>query len=164
MYGTNCPADIILFDLDGTLADCTHRLHHITPAKCLHVEGEVEHPKKNWKAFFFACGGDKPILHNVQIFRALAAQGYQMWITSGRSDEVRAITEMWLVEHDIPYDRLIMRKEGDFTEDDVLKVSWLRDGTIPGEQVLCAFDDRSKVVRAWRHAGIPCMQVAAGDF
>jgi hypothetical protein len=34
-----------LFDLDGTLADCTHRLHR----------------RKHWRAFFAACTADSPI-------------------------------------------------------------------------------------------------------
>ena len=34
------------------------------------------------------------------------------------------------------------------------------DGWDPG----MAFDDRSRVVKAWREAGIPCAQVAEGDF
>lgn len=36
----------VVFDLDGTLADGDHRLHHIT--------GET----KDWRAFFAACGDD----------------------------------------------------------------------------------------------------------
>jgi hypothetical protein len=34
-----------------------------------------------------------------------------------------------------------MRKEGDFTDDGLLKLSWLEDGTIPRERVLLALDD-----------------------
>ena len=29
---------------------------------------------------------------------------------------------------------------------------------------IIAFDDRDRVVAAWRSAGIPCLQVAPGDF
>ena len=35
-----------IFDLDGTLADCAHRLHHI------------QKEQKDWKAFFAAVGAD----------------------------------------------------------------------------------------------------------
>lgn len=145
--------DIILFDLDGTLADCTHRQHH------LRSEGQ-----KNWKQFFKECHLDTPIEHAIRVLHSLRANGYQIWITSGRSDEVRAETEEWLAAYDIDYDRLIMRRAGDHTDDGTLKPSWLENGTIPKDQVLCAFDDRNRVVKAWRATGIPCFQVAEGDF
>lgn len=32
------------------------------------------------------------------------------------------------------------------------------------ERVLCAYDDRDRVVVMWRAEGIPCFQVAPGDF
>jgi len=57
-----------------------------------------------------------------------------------------------------------MRSVGDHTDDGVLKPSWLSDGTIPRERVHLAIDDRNRVVKAWRDAGIPCLQIAEGDF
>lgn len=145
--------NIILFDLDGTLADCEHRIHHITK----------KHPK-DWKQFFADCYADKPIAHAIQVVNALAASGFIIYITSGRSDEVRDETEEWLAQHRVDYDRLIMRKAGDFTDDGILKPSWLEDGTIEKDRVLLAFDDRNRVVESWRNVGIPCFQVASGDF
>lgn len=89
-------------------------------------------------------------------------------IVSGRSDEVRAETEAWLFEQVFPGEACtfapIMRPAGDYVPDDQLKMRWLADGTIPRERVLCAYDDRDKVVAAWRAAGVPCFQVAPGDF
>lgn len=149
--------NIIVFDLDGTLANCEHRLAHI-----------LQKPK-DWTSFFAACIKDEPIDHMIRIFKAIGATAvshphYQRWIVSGRSDECREDTEKWLGRHVGSYDYLIMRKAGDHTDDDVLKISWLNDGTIPKERILCVFDDRARVVNAWRSEGIPCYQVAAGDF
>ena len=141
--------DIILFDLDGTLADCSHRLHHITTPEYVVGSGPIpEGTKKNWKAFFADCYADKPIEHAIQVANALAAHGFLIWITSGRSDEVRAETEEWLAQHRVDYHHLIMRKAGDHTDDGLLKPSWLEDGTIDKERVLLAFDDRNRVVEA----------------
>lgn len=144
--------DIVLFDLDGTLANGDHRVHHV-----------LKHPKY-WRTYFHHCDADKIIPHARVIFCAMIAAGFQVWIVSGRSDEVRDKTLQWLDENECLPHNLIMRKEGDCTGDDVLKVSWLKDGTIPKERVLCVFDDRARVVKAWRKAGIPCYQVAEGDF
>jgi phosphoglycolate phosphatase-like HAD superfamily hydrolase len=146
------PKRIILCDLDGTLADCQHRIHHI-----------MEKPK-DWNTFFAACGDDEPIQHVIDFVNSLDRNLVEVWITSGRSDECRAETEKWLAAFGVRYDRLIMRKAGDFTDDGILKPSWLTDGTIPPERVLLALDDRNRVVKAWRDAGIPCLQVAEGEF
>ena len=143
---------IILCDLDGTLADCTHRVHHI-----------LKKPK-DWKAFFADCSGDRPIDHIISLLGMLDREQVEVWITSGRSDECWSDTQIWLAAFGIRYDRLIMRRAGDFTDDGILKPSWLSDGTIPRERVLLALDDRNRVVKAWREAGIPCLQVAEGDF
>ena len=104
---------IILCDLDGTLADCQHRIHHI-----------MDKPK-DWKAFFAACDDDAPINHLIELLRTFDRDVVDIWITSGRSDECWALTVDWLSRHDVPYDRLIMRKSGDFTDDGILKP---RDG------------------------------------
>lgn len=143
---------IILCDLDGTLADCSHRIHHI------------QNQPKDWKQFFAACSGDRPIAHIIEFIDSIDRMKFEIWITSGRSDECWALTVEWLSKHGVIYDRLIMRKAGDHTDDGLLKPSWLTDGTIPRERVLLALDDRNRVVEAWRKAGIPCLQVAVGDF
>ena len=54
---------------------------------------------------------------------------------------------------------------GDYTADDVLKRQWL-DGMLAEDRdrLYCAFDDRDRVVKMWRNAGVTCLQVAAGEF
>ena len=48
-----------VFDIDGTLSDPAHRLHHI--------RGE----SVDWDAFFAACDQDAPIPHMVDLFKGL---------------------------------------------------------------------------------------------
>ena len=50
----------VVVDLDGTLADCTHRLHHIRGRG-----------RKNWDAFFAGCHIDKPNPVVVALVKAL---------------------------------------------------------------------------------------------
>lgn len=45
----------IVIDIDGTIADCAHRLHHIQ-----------KHPK-DWKTFFAESANDKPFTAVVEI-------------------------------------------------------------------------------------------------
>lgn len=143
---------IILCDLDGTLADCQHRIHHILKTP------------KDWSSFFADCVSDLPIEHIIDMVNSIDREQYEVWITSGRSDECKTQTIDWLAKHGVKYDNIIMRKSGDHTDDGVLKPSWLNDGTIPREMVAFAIDDRNRVVKAWRDNGVPCLQVADGDF
>ena len=149
---------MFVFDLDGTLSDPTHRLHHIT-------EG-----KKDWRAFYAACGGDAVIPHAYSIWLSLCEHG-DVAIVSGRSNEVREKTLAWLLEHEFFYDydfadaSLFMRSEGDKRPDTVVKPELLREAMeqFKSDPKLI-FEDRTSVVNTWREMGIPCYQVAPGDF
>jgi len=141
---------IIAFDLDGTLADITHRLHFI------------QNQPKDWRAFFAACEYDKPIGRMCQLARTLVPQ-HRIEIWSGRSDEVREQTEAWLRKHIGKYDVVRMRTAGDYRPDDVVKAEWL-DAIAPRRRPVIAFDDRDRVVQMWRRRGVICCQVAPGDF
>ncbi len=144
--------DVVLFDLDGTIALVEHRFHFL--------EGR----KKDWHAYFAACVDDPPNTSIIEVLRSLHHRGHEIWIVSGRSDEVREQTIAWLRQHDVPYHQLVMRSAGDKRPDDLLKRQWLVNGTLPRERVMMVFDDRDKVVAMWRHAGLICAQVAPGDF
>lgn len=151
---------LYIFDLDGTLALIGHRRHF------------VEGAKKDWRSFFAACVDDKPNVPVITTMQLLSMRGAEVRVWSGRSDEVRAETVRWLDRHagfylsDRPDDpRLQMRKAGDHQPDEKLKRSWL-DALTPHDRarLVCVFDDRDRVVRMWRLAGVACMQVAPGDF
>lgn len=142
---------IILCDLDGTLADCGHRQHLVLQAP------------KDWPKFFDLGEFDAPHMHVIHAVKALS-KNYDIYITTGRPATYLSQTINWLEKYGIPFDRLIMRRADDKTDDDKLKPSWLTDGQIDRERVAFALDDRDRVVAAWRAAGIPCFQVAPGNF
>lgn len=145
---------LAIFDLDGTLALIEHRLHFI--------RGKP----KRWDRFFAACEADAPNPPVIELARTLGRQaGWEIWIWSGRSDEVRAETERWLDRHlgiDAP---LTMRRAGDHQPDVSLKASWLL-ALSPAERARLRFivDDRASVVAMWRQHGVTCLQCAPGDF
>jgi phosphoglycolate phosphatase-like HAD superfamily hydrolase len=146
-----------LFDLDGTLCDITHRLHHI------------QKEPKDWPAFFDACVDDAPIEHIIDLANA-CAQWASIVYVSGRSDRVRQQTIAWMEQNGLPTwiegrtTALYMRKDGDHRPDHIVKLELLQQIRADGFEPIMAFDDRSSVVQAWRDAGIPCAQVAPGDF
>lgn len=151
--------DCIIFDLDGTLADIRHRLHHIRSQQ-----------KPNWPAFFDACVNDSA--HNyVVLLNELIAQASRWrydsneWsaitviICSGRPETHRAETEKWLADHGIFYRELLMRAEGDYRADTIVKREMLDAIRGQGYNVLFAVDDRPSVVRMWRENDVPVLQV-----
>jgi hypothetical protein len=141
-----------IFDIDGTLADCSHRIHHIQKSP------------KDWRSFFAAVEFDAPIVHVIKLAIDLSLAGAAIIYVSGRSDECRAATESWLRQYACPHGRLYMRKEGDYRDDDIVKAEILGELQQHGYNPIMAFDDRNRVVAAWRRNGVPCAQVAEGDF
>lgn len=141
-----------IFDIDGTLADLTHRLHHI------------QKQPKDWEKFFAACSGDAPIQHICRLACDLNASS-PIVLVSGRSDRVRVETDYWLkVIGGIIHSALYMRNDGDHRPDNIVKGELLDKLIADGWKPLMAFDDRNQVVKMWRERGIPCAQVADGDF
>lgn len=151
---------LYIFDLDGTLALIDHRRHL------------VECSPKRWREFYAACGGDKPNEAALRTAAGLKAAGADVWIWSGRSDEVRASTEKWLIKH-APWffsslglePQFRMRQARDHQPDVKLKQSWLNQlSPADRTRLVAVFDDRSSVVNMWRANGVACFQVAPGDF
>ncbi len=141
----------VVFDLDGTLADGTHREHYVT-----RPVGE-----KDWRAYFADCDRDEPKRPIIDTLRALKAAGHQIEIWTGRSDEVADKTAAWLQRHGLDGFPMRARAAGDHTADHDLKASWLAQCSRKPNLV---FEDRARVVSMWREAGITCCQVAPGDF
>lgn len=152
---------LYIFDLDGTLACCNHRRHFV----------DRERTKQDWKSFYAACDGDKPVAPVISTMDRLRQIGAEIWIFSGRSDEVRDKTIAWLVRHtsfmtsELRGPMLTMRAAGDYTPDDELKRSWYEGMLLEDKYRLVAvFDDRARVVKMWRGIGVTCFQVADGKF
>lgn len=154
MVETTKSQDIVVFDLDGTLALIDHRRHL--------VRGK----QKRWRDFFAACPDDAPntpVIALAQMLRRQASPRLRLMVFSGRSDEVKTQTHAW-IDANVGagvFDEIRMRREGDYTPDDELKRAWAEPIK---DQILFSVDDRNKVVRMWRKLGVTCFQVADGDF
>jgi len=139
----------IIVDIDGTVADCTHR------------RGELP----NWKKFFEKMGEDPPMESVVKLIKPfLQAEEWGgepvVLFVSGRPDEYREITLRWLrlhVYNDFFTSRLFMRKTGDYRSDAIVKKEILEEIREDYEPFL-SIDDRSTVVSMWRENGIFCLQ------
>jgi predicted kinase len=108
---------------------------------------------------------DQPNAAVIGAVNSMYLAGHLVVFCSGREDTFRDVTAQWLDEHvSIPYSGLFMRKAGDKRRDDVIKLE-LFDKHIRGHyRVACVFDDRDRVVQAWRGIGLTVLQVAEGAF
>lgn len=138
---------VIVFDIDGTLADCSHRVHH--------VNGK----RKDWKAFFEGIPDDPPIEQTVWLNR-IFRQNTEMPILlcSGRNEDCRADTVEWLRRYGVSYDGLYMRRADDWRADYIIKLESLEQMRADGYEPFLIIDDRQDVVNAWRKAGLFVLQ------
>lgn len=140
----------VVFDLDGTLALTEHRTHFLArPSK-----------EKDWRGFYAACDRDEPCQPIIRALLALDATGAEVEIWSGRSDEVKDKTTVWLAENGLGHIPIRTRAAGDHRPDTVLKAEWLDEGRTPS----LVFEDRASMVEMYRARKIVCCQVAPGDF
>lgn len=146
----------IICDIDGTIADCTHRKHFI------------EGTKKNYDAFYEACFEDTPIIPIISLLWQYVdhcSDRFKLIFVSGRRESCRGDTRQWLATYATSnYIELHLRPNGDYTPDHEFKRSLLHTKLPPKEEILFVLDDRQRVVDMWREEGLTCLQVAPGNF
>ena len=146
--------NIVIFDLDGTLALIDKRRDLATK----------DNGKMDWDVFFDPTNIDLDLPNQPVIQMAdLLSTDYRIWILSGRSDVTHQATRDWLNKHGVYYDHLVMRPQNYlYMPDNDLKQMWL--DSIGVDNVAMVFDDRNQVVDMWRKNGLTTFQVADGDF
>ncbi len=142
--------ELVIFDIDGTLADISERIYHIK-----------EKPK-NWNAFHEGMAKDKAILSMVQLRNILYTSGVHIILCSGRNERHRPETVEWLSRQGINYHELLLRKDEDYRPDSVVKHELVQ--TLDKSKILFVVEDRSRVVEMWRSEGLVCLQCAPGAF
>ena len=148
---------IIIFDLDGTIAliDDRRKLSLKDDSK---IDWNIFFNPKNIKL-------DQPNFPVIETLNSLKEKGFKIFILSGRLDTTKDATLKWLKENAVEFDQLKMREntpKEKYVSDVELKQKWLNE--IGKENVLCVFDDRTKLVEMWRENGLTCFQVADGNF
>lgn len=146
----------IVIDLDGTLFQIKHRLHH------------VQRPDPDYPAFHAACINDtiEPgVGALIELLVNVPEQKRPLIVLmTARPDTYAKATMVCLEKYGIPYDRLLMRGVDEHGKDADLKLQMLhllRDNAI---NVLFAVEDRPSVVRMWRTNGVPCFACDDSDW
>jgi predicted kinase len=144
----------VICDLDGTLCNIEHRLHHVRkPA------GE----KKDWKSFFVNLSEDTPNVPVAVLIDRFSGV-FPIVFASGRPDDYQRGTREWLERYDFPTNHLYMRCRGDHRQDYVAKEIILDFEILTRFKPLFFIDDRKQVVDLWRRRGFTCLQCADGEF
>jgi hypothetical protein len=145
---------VYLVDIDGTLADISHRLHFI------------KQEPKDWTAFFKACLDDAPIPEVIETLQLLQQGGAEILLLSGRSEIIRDQTLWWLAKHRVPCHALYLRQEDDHREDEIVKGEFVDDLLTKRkrEDIRAVFEDRRKVCDMYRARGFRVFHVADGNF
>ena len=144
---------LMLWDLDGTLADIQHRAHYLkqSPAP--------------WPEFFSHLRKDKPIMQSVALFNMAFMNGvapYRAIVTS-RPEAYRAQTERWLASNRLTRAALHMRGDHDHRPAPLQKLEVLQKlRKLHKWSGIIAFDDQPAVVQMYRDEGILCYQTAEG--
>lgn len=134
---------LAVFDLDGTLADVTHRVHH------------VERRPKDWDAFFAAAVDDPPLAVGLAMVREAETDCEIAYLT-GRPERCRQDTLDWLSRHDLPEGELVMRPERERRPARLTKPGMLAR-LAEGRTVAVVVDDDDAAVKAYRDAGWPVL-------
>lgn len=133
----------VIFDIDGTLACCKHRLHHI-----------LDKTPKDWDAFDAETHKDLPIWNVIKILWQFQQDPHFVIILlTGRNERNREATEKWLSDHYIPYDRLMMRALNDHRPANEIKPELLQNRFIVPDDVVTIFEDEPKTIQALRNLG-----------
>lgn len=114
---------LLLADIDGVIADCSHRLHF--------------QKAKDYDAFYSADNmlRDEVIVKGRDLVRLLLNTGYaervDLVLLTGRPNRTRVATEAWLDHnaHIYSFEDMIMRHDGDYRPSNIIKLenfyNWL---------------------------------------
>ena len=142
----------IIFDIDGTLMDISHRKQF------------VEQRPKDWKSFRAETPNDKPNLDVFTVDIALQKAGHNIIIASCSNESQREVTVKQLNRQGLIFVDMFMRADKNFISDVDLKRGMLQKMIDKGLNPEIVFDDRTSVVDMWRQEGLRAVQVAPGDF
>ena len=136
---------VTIWDIDDTLVDTRHRLHHI---QCT---------QPDWHAFDAAMPYDTILLPGLIIYNALKQAGLEPVLFTSRAEHTRKQTQVTLNTLKVlGYRQLFMRGNDDKRSSVQVKKDMLAILRSQGCTPVMAFEDHPEVVSMFRHQGVPC--------
>jgi len=140
---------IVIFDIDGTLADVTEILPLWQVAK---------------EAFWRSVGEAVVIEPMRKLYHALFESGHDICFYTARPEKIRDTTIKWLEKNGVFCEKLLMAKDNDIRHDIEIKLEMLRENDLTPDNVAFIVEDRSCIVEALRKAGYTVLQCAEGEY
>ena len=144
----------VVFDIDGVLSDAAGRQHFIEGGRG---------GRRDWDAFFEACGDD-PLIDEVGRLLELLDPALRVILLTGRPLRVLPQTQSWLAHYHLRWDLLVMRDWGDYAAAREFKRWCLHDFRRYGFELLLSFEDDLRNVEMFRAEGVPCVYIHSGYF
>ena len=145
------PGPAVVVDIDGVLSDAVSRQHYL------------EAPRRNWNAFFEACGDD-PVIEEMKVLLDLLDPELRIVLLTARPERVHHLTEAWLRRYRIRWDVLLMRPWGDYDMARDFKQASVWDLRNYGFELRLAFEDDRRNVAMFRSEGVPCVYFHSGYY
>lgn len=144
-------ASAVVFDIDGVLSDASRRQHFI------------EYPRRDWEAFFHACGDDDLIDEVARLLEVLDAE-HRIVLLTARPIRVQPQTLAWLGRYGLRWDLLIMRDFGDYAAARVFKQRTVAELRSRSFDLRLAFEDDPRNVHMFHSEGVPCVYIHSGYY
>ena len=137
-----------IFDLDNTIADINNRLAIASES------GKLDYKKLHDPELIRT---DEPMYETIDLMNDLANFNVNIFILSARFDSTLAVTKEWLIFHNVPYDKLVLKSYKDtYVKSDRWKERELNKFNNLNNIIL-ACDDYEKNQYMFESYGIPCL-------
>jgi hypothetical protein len=143
--------DAVIFDLDGVLSDAATRQHFL------------KGPRPDWEAFF-AASGDDALVGEVAALLALLTAELAVILLTARPARIGPLTLDWLGRHQLRWDLLVMRRDGDYRPARHFKQAAVRDIRARGFELKLCLEDDLRNVEMFRAEGVPALYIHSGYY
>ena len=129
--------DIILCDIDGTVANNDHRQHFL--------QGN-----KDWDGFFSDLSNDAPIYPVINLVNEESKKGKKIMFLTGRPERYRYSTTSWLKDYFSFEIILYMRPDNDKSNKTLVKRN-LFEKNFNKEDIFCVIDNDPVLLDMWKN-------------
>ena len=151
--GRSSPGPAVVFDIDGVLSDAASRQHYL------------EAPRRDWDAFFDACGDDPVIEEVARAPRPARPRPAHRAAHRPARARPRSSPRRGCAATSIRWDLLVMRPWGDYELRPRLQaVDACGDLRDYGFDLRLAFEDDRRNVEMFRREGVPCVYFHSGYY
>jgi hypothetical protein len=137
--------------MDGVLSDAVNRQHFL------------EHGRRDWQAFFEACGDD-PLIEEVARLTELLRPDLRLVLLTARPERVQPQTLAWLDRYGLRWDLLIMRPWGEYSTSPEFKRDTVHELREYGFDLRLAFEDDRRNYDMFHDEGVPCIYIHSGYY